>query len=458
MRVDGRRLCRGPVLRRVLRRLPCALLALGLTVALVSTGVLVTRRAQELAGRGAVEQPGLDAAYAQAPDDPVSGVEPVRPARFAINLTYTSLDAPDDGSAVARVMWDDAWFAADEDAYNHELAQTSSVLAALAYAESGYYQARGDHPPYMENALASLGFGEVSTESYRYRSKVVDEVLDLATGDADGAAYTIARKRLDSGDGDPARDLILVSARGSYGSEWLSNLDLSRDEGGDHGGYVRAAREIGAEVVSWAEESRARGAEVSVLLVGHSRGGAIANLVAAELDDRRAQAGAAASFGPVYAYTFAAPATTLALDARSERYGNIFNIANPSDIMPYLPLSAWGYGRYGVDLDLPSVGRADFDRLDSEMRAVYRASVGVECAADAADVLIVRVACDDIAAAVGSAEELVTPAGAFTALRLLATHVDPVRVLYSHYPSTYIAWLSVIDESQMGTGANRGML
>ena len=452
--MDGRRDCRGSVLRRMLRRLPCALLALGLTATLGSAGVLATRRAQELTGRGAVEQPGLDAAYAQGSEGSASEAEAAHPARFATNLTYTSLDAPGDGSAVARVTWDDAWFSADEGDYNHELAQTSSVLAALAYAESGYYQARENHPPYMENALASLGFGEVSTESYRYRSKVVDEVLDLATGDADGAAYTIARKRLGSGHDGPARDLILVSARGSYGSEWLSNLDLSRDEAGDHGGYVRAAREIGAEVVSWAEESRALGAEVSVLLVGHSRGGAIANLVAAELDDLRAQAGDAAPFGPVYAYTFAAPATTLASDARSERYGNIFNIANPSDIMPYLLLSAWGYERYGVDLELPSAGCADFDRLEDEMRAVYRESVGVECSADAADVLIARTVCDNIAAAVGSAEELVTPVGALTTFRLLATHVDPVRILYSHYPSTYIAWMSVTNESQLGTGTN----
>ncbi len=452
--MDGWRSRRRPVFRRMFRRLPCALLTLGLTAALGSTGVLVTRHAQELTGRGAVEQPGLDAAYAQAADGSVSKVETAHPARFATNLTYTSLDAPDDGSAVVRVTWDDTWFSADEGVYNHELAQTSSVLAALAYAESGYYQARENHPPYMENALASLGFGEVSTESYRYRSKVIDEVLDLATGDADGVAYTIARKRLDSGNGGPARDLILVSARGSYGSEWLSNLDLSRDEGGDHGGYVRAAREIGAEVISWAEESKALGAEVSVLLVGHSRGGAIANLVGAQLDDCRAQTGATAPFGSVYAYTFAAPATTLASDARAERYGNIFNIANPSDLMPYLPLSAWGYERYGVDLELPSVGQTGFDRLEDEMRSAYRESVGVECAADAADVLVARAACDNIAAEVGSAEELVTPVGALTAFRLLATNVDPVRILYSHYPSTYIAWMSAIDEPQMGMGAN----
>ena len=68
--------------------------------------------------------------------------------------------------------------------------------------------------------------------------------------------------------------------------------------------------------------------------------------------------------------------------------------------------------------------------------------------------LIARTVCDNIAAAVGSAEELVTPVGALTTFRLLATHVDPVRILYSHYPSTYIAWMSVTDESQLGTGTN----
>lgn len=62
-------------------------------------GVLATRRAQELTGRGAVEQPRLNAAYAQGSEGPAPEAETAHPARFATNLTYTSLDAPDDGSA-----------------------------------------------------------------------------------------------------------------------------------------------------------------------------------------------------------------------------------------------------------------------------------------------------------------------------------------------------------------------
>ncbi|MFR4804494.1 MAG: lipase family protein [Eggerthellaceae bacterium] len=154
----------------------------------------------------------------------------------------------------------------------------------------------------------------------------------------------------------------------------------------------------------------ALGAEVSVLLVGHSRGGAIANLVAAELDDLRAQAGDVASFGPVYVYV-RCPATTLASDARSERYGNIFNIANPSDIMPtcrYRP----GIRALRRRSRALSAGCADFDRLEDEMRAVYRESVGVECSPMPPTCHCphgLRQHCRG-----GSAEELVTPVGALT--------------------------------------------
>ena len=61
----------------------------------------------------------------------------------------------------------------------------------------------------------------------------------------------------------------------------------------------------------------------------------------------------------VYAYTFASPATTLNAQAHDARYANIFNIANPSDIMPYLPLRTWGYERYGIDKALPALMQRD---------------------------------------------------------------------------------------------------
>lgn len=448
-------------MKSIVRRLPLALLSLGIVGLIVASGQLLARHVQVQAGQGVVPSPDVASAYAE---------EPVKTGHFDATLTYTSLDAPGNGEATARVAWDDAWFSQDECAYNGRLAHTASVLAALAYSESGYYQAGASCPPYMENALVELGFSDISTDSYQYRSEVVDEVLNLMTDQADGVAYTIARKHLapaSEADGphtegavpsgsacvSPApsaegllasRDLILVSVRGSYGSEWLSNLDLSSDESGDHGGYVRAAREIEREVTRRALRSRAEGAEVSVLLVGHSRGGAVANLVAAELDNARGDSGLDGV--RVYGYTFASPATTLHVEARDERYGNIFNIVNPSDIMPYLPLSSWGYERYGVDVSLPGIDDVGFESRRSAMEEAYERSVGVACAADPEDARAAQAVCDDIAAHVPSVAELVSPAGAAAVFGSVAAHVDPVRMLYGHYPSAYVAWLEVLAE------------
>ena len=44
-----------------------------------------------------------------------------------------------------------------------------------------------------------------------------------------------------------------------------------------------------------------------------------------------------------------------------------------------------------------------------------------------------------------SVRELVTPWGAMRVFASAAANVDPVRILYSHYPSTYIAWMRALD-------------
>ena len=74
-------------------------------------------------------------------------------------------------------------------------------------------------------------------------------------------------------------------------------------------------------------------------ITGHSRGGALANLVAS----KRIDAGYS-----VFAYTFASPGTTTYANATADRYKSIFNIINEDDLVPQLPMSVWGFTRYGV--------------------------------------------------------------------------------------------------------------
>ena len=88
-----------------------------------------------------------------------------------------------------------------------------------------------------------------------------------------------------------------------------------------------------------------------ILITGHSMGAAIANLVAAELNEIEGA-------DDVYGYTFATPTVKSAVDGNATiPYSNIFNILNTNDVVPYVPTS-WLlpgvnlWSRYGIDIPL----------------------------------------------------------------------------------------------------------
>lgn len=93
-----------------------------------------------------------------------------------------------------------------------------------------------------------------------------------------------------------------------------------------------------------------------VLITGHSRGAAVANILGARLVDGRADSETNGSLAPerIYDFTFESPTTSLSADVADRRYASIFNIVNPEDVITRVPLVEWGYGRYGSDLVLPS--------------------------------------------------------------------------------------------------------
>ena len=73
-------------------------------------------------------------------------------------------------------------------------------------------------------------------------------------------------------------------------------------------------------------------------LTGHSRGAAVANIMASYLIDEGAE---------VFAYTYAAPYNTANTEASAEKYDCIFNLVNANDFVPTLPMPEWGFTRYG---------------------------------------------------------------------------------------------------------------
>lgn len=402
------------------------------TATLAGAAVLHVRRLERASGTNAVTAPELVAERREGP--------------FTATIDYAALFSADAHQVSSEVRWDDDWFFQDATAYNHELARTCAVLSAVANAESAYYQQGSTAPAYAEQAFAELGFEEVSTASYRYRSEVLDEVLGVVDG-TDVVAYTLATRHVQNTGTGEERLLTVVVVRGSYGSEWLSNARIESAEDasgdGDHLGFTLAAEEIVADLEERAAELDPS-VERSYLFCGHSRGAAVASLLASYVDD----VPALASAEDVRAYGFATPNCTSSADARSARYDNIFNVLNPSDVVTMLPPAAWGYDRYGRDVWLPGEGDAACEELLPQMRTSYLETMGTACPYDPADGADAEGLVARLAEAAPSLDALASPltwpevAGA-----LLGT--DVAKLLASHYPNTYIAWLNVTDAADL---------
>lgn len=104
----------------------------------------------------------------------------------------------------------------------------------------------------------------------------------------------------------------------------------------NHKGYDVTANRSIDKFDDYVTRTIAPNAKPIYLITGHSRGAAIANIVAKVITDRNEK---------TFAYTFASP--TVTEDEDAEQYTNIFNFINTDDIVPYLPPEELGLGLYG---------------------------------------------------------------------------------------------------------------
>ena len=438
-----------PKLRKRHRKLKIALLVV-LALSVIGGGALAfavhRRLEQERAGTAAVGAPSIPRELEGSTG---------RTGAFTARVDFTSMAATEGQHVSTEIAWDDNWFFQDPTVYNHDLATTCSVLSAVANAESAYYQAGSNSPAYMEKTLAQLGFDDISTASYQYRSEVFDEVVDFITGTDDVVAYSIASKRIVGADGSE-KTLYVVSVRGSYGAEWLSDFNMGdaadyEMDAIDHEGFMDAANEIVEELAARiTEDAQDHGTDDVVLLFcGHSRGAATANIAASYADDMTESLRPLAPLGSIYCYTFATPEVTELANVTDPIYDNIFNIMNPSDMVPRMPLASWGYSRYGHDLWLPGYGDEGFDAQYETMAAIFEENVGAPCPYVPEDRENVDRLIDDLSREVPTVDDLLS-VGTFTTLvGDLTSGVDLMRILYGHYPGVYIAWMQAIDAGDL---------
>ncbi|SET45427.1 lipase family protein [[Clostridium] polysaccharolyticum] len=220
--------------------------------------------------------------------------------------------------------------------FSSQLCKVSSVYANLAYGFNIADQASG------------RTFNLSSLMSYQGMSDVKCYNLKSGYSDYDLVQFYIGHRTVTySG---TTKDIVAVSIRGTGGgiAEWSSNFDIGTTakfssysdwtDSANHKGFDVAATRLQKYINNYVSSYCSGSNTKAYWVVGHSRGAAVANILAAKLVD---------AGKTTYSYTFATPNTTTKSASAAGRYTSIFNIVNKDDFVPCLPCTAWGFRRYG---------------------------------------------------------------------------------------------------------------
>lgn len=155
------------------------------------------------------------------------------------------------------------------------------------------------------------------------------------------SAYSVGKKTMTVNGAE--RTVLLVAIRGTNAGEWFSNMDFAPSQDNDTAfaeNFYLAAQDIYDDL----KALLAAETDPIILVSGHSRGAACANLLGLLLNTDRGTR-------DVYVYTFATPTTvrkTPEVDC-----SNIFNLINPADPVTATPVASLGFFRAGQDILLP---------------------------------------------------------------------------------------------------------
>ncbi len=204
-----------------------------------------------------------------------------------------------------------------------ESSATGEAFSLIKATELEKYCMVAEHPDWLKGRLKASGF-----EDFEY----YESVQTGANGS--GIALSVSRNKGE----------LLVVVRATVGAEWYSNFHIGTGE--THAGFLSASLFAEKVLEEYTSERTLNKSELKITITGHSRGGAVANLMAKSLIDAK-------NFSKVTAYAFASPNTTRSNDAHSMRYDSIYNIQNPEDFVCFIPLESWGYTKYGKIINLP---------------------------------------------------------------------------------------------------------
>ena len=230
-----------------------------------------------------------------------------------------------------ETLYDDSYFLEDNGTYNQGIALASFASTMTTCGDEAEFAKRGKH-------LTSLWQKEGFSDIFLSETMTVKPTLD-------SIGYGFAKKKIED------FTLVAITIRsGSYGAEWASNFTIGAE--GDSKGFKDASDTVFAGLGEYLSGRAVQG-RVKFWLSGYSRGGAVANLLGANIlrhiKEDTFHSEISVTPDDLYAYCFEPPlcANTSIEEASSNLYKGIHNLVNFNDLIARILPHCWGFVRYG---------------------------------------------------------------------------------------------------------------
>jgi len=216
---------------------------------------------------------------------------------------------------------------------NYKKLKDNNEIIYFTGKKNDNYVKKNDDTPYVLHAELKYN-GYQGIESQNYHDGIEDNI-----------SYTFAYKKGDDNKGEGNDVCVAVILRGTDYVEWRGNMKVWEEKNKKserHYSFQNANAELQKALRDYLNNTVAlKNKNIHFLITGHSRGAAVANLLAVDLNE-----GAICNIKSVVAYTFATPNNRP--DAKENDYNNIFNFCFDDDFVPQVPLEKWGYKKSGI--------------------------------------------------------------------------------------------------------------
>lgn len=219
---------------------------------------------------------------------------------------------------------------------NVDVSETSQIINDVGGMDNVYQYNIDDKGSVLYNLLDSVCVYERNTcRSNSGNPEIMDRNVDVLEVSENSLTTTTIK------------NLVVIDIRGSVTLLDWGN-DIVTQFAPNNNRFAALADEVLTNVENYLSSTGLQ--DPIILVTGHSMGAAIANILAARLNETM-------DSGNIYAYTFATPRTVNEAVSGNQavNYPNIFNILNSNDAVTYVPLTITlpvvnYWKRHGIDL------------------------------------------------------------------------------------------------------------